>query len=127
MEITTFAYTVGVLELLFGLPLVFYGKQTMKWVDKLLKDELHMRVLGALLTVLGTLVLVNGYEIGTDAEGFIRLLAWLVFLKGLIYAWWPATAARIKKKWLKSEATLTFGGLIATALGVLLMYLGSTM
>ena len=84
-----------------------------------------MRVIGTIITVLGALVLINGYRIGTDPEGIVRLVAWLIFLKGLMWTWWPQTASQIKKKWFKSEAVMTFGGLIATAIGILLVYAGA--
>lgn len=125
MELSTFAYTIGILELLFGLPLLFYSKQTMKFLDKFFKDDVEMRVVGALMTVLGALVLIDGYDISADPKGLVILMAWAVFLKGLMYAWWPQTAVNMKKKFMKSEATLTFGGIAATAIGVLLVYAGS--
>lgn len=125
MELSTFAYTIGVLELLFGLPLLFYSKSTLKFLDKFFKDDVEMRVVGALMTVLGALILVDGYEVHLDPAGLITLMAWAVFLKGLIYTWWPHTAINIKKRFMKSEASLTFAGIAATVIGVLLMYGGS--
>jgi len=125
MELSTFAYTIGIIELLFGLPLLFYSKATMKFLDKFFKDEIEMRVVGVFMTILGALVLVNGYTISADPAGLVTLMAWAVFLKGLIYAWWPQTAVNMKKKFMKSEATLTFGGIAATTIGVLLVYAGS--
>lgn len=125
MELSTFAYTIGIIELLFGLPLLFYSKATMKFLDKFFKDEIEMRVVGVFMTILGALVLVNGYTISADPAGLVTLMAWAVFLKGLIYAWWPQTAVNMKKKFMKSETTLAFGGIAGTAMGVLLVYAGS--
>lgn len=125
MELATFAYTIGIMELLFGLPLLFYSKSTLKFLDKFFKDEVQMRLAGVLMTVLGSLVLIEGFEVSLEPEGLITLMAWAVFLKGLMYAWWPQTAINMKKKFMKSEATLTFGGIAATVIGLLLMYGGS--
>ena len=124
MELSTFANTIGMLELLVGLPLVFYSKSFMKWVDKTMKEETLMRVIGALITVLGGLVIIDDYMITADMEGFVRLVAWLIFLKGILWTWYPQTAVKIKKKWAKNDAVLTFGGLAAVAVGVLLLYAG---
>ncbi|MCB9808489.1 hypothetical protein H6770_04520 [Candidatus Peribacteria bacterium] len=126
MELSTFAITIGVLEILIGLPLVLYPKSTMKWLDKMFKEELMMRTLGALMTVLGALVVIQNYEVSVTVEGGIRLVAWLTFFKGITWAWWPETAVRMKKKWGKSQQRMTFGGVMATAIGMLLMY-GATL
>ncbi len=127
MELHTFAYTVGIMELLIGLPLLFYSKSVMKWIDKLFKDEPMMRVLGAFMVILGGLVLINGYEISSSPAGLVTLVAWLTFLKGVVWSWYPQTAINMKKKWAKNEALLTFGGLAATGIGFLLMYAGSVL
>jgi uncharacterized protein YjeT (DUF2065 family) len=125
MELSTFAYTIGIIELLFGLPLLFYSKPTVKWLDKAFKDDVQMRVIGGIMTVLGALVLIEGYEISADPAGLVILMAWAVFLKGMMYTWWPQTAVNMKKKLMKSEAMLTLGGIAATAIGVLLVYAAS--
>ena len=125
MELSTFAYTIGIIELLVGLPLLFYTKQTVKWIDKVFKDDVTMRIMGVLMTVLGALVLIEGYEVDLDPEGLVRLIAWATMLKGLMYTWWPQTAAKMKKQWLKGDATLTLGGIAATVVGLLLLYAGS--
>ena len=124
MEISTFAYTVGILELLVGFPLLFYSKKTMKWMDRLTKEDVIMRVIGALMTVLAALVLIDDYRIGSDLEGLVRFVAWLIFLKGILWTWWPETALKIKKRWARSEALLTLGGIIAVCFGVAMMYAG---
>lgn len=124
MELSTFANTVGILELLVGLPLVFYTKPFMKWIDKVMKEEPLMRMMGAIITVLGGLVLLEDFRIYPDIEGFVILIAWLVFLKGIVWTWYPQTAIRMKKKWAKNDAALTLGGLSATAIGLLLLYAG---
>ena len=125
MELSTFAYTIGIFELLFALPMLFYSKQTVKWIDRFFKDDVTVRIVGSLLAVLGALVILEDYEVALTPEGLVRLIAWACFLKGLMYAWWPQTAVRMKKKWLKGDATLTLGGILASAVGVLLLYAGS--
>ena len=124
MELSTFAYTIGVVELLFGLPLLFYTKHTVKWLEKAFKDDVQMRVLGAFMAILGTLVLVEDNVVSLDPRGLVVLMAWMVFLKGLIYSWWPHTATKMRKSFMKNEAALTLGGTAATAIGLLLFYAG---
>ena len=125
MELSTFAYTIGVIELLFALPLLFYSKQTAKWMDKFMKDDVQMRVIGAFMTILGALVILDSPTVSLTAEGLVRLLAWACFVKGIMYCWWPKVAANMKKKWLKEDTMLTVGGVLACAVGILLLYAGS--
>lgn len=125
MELSTFAYTIGILEILIGLPLVFYPKPARKWLDKMLKEELSMRMIGALLAVVAALVLIEDYTVDLTPVGLVLLVAWLTFFKGIMWAWWPQTAVQMKKKWFKGEGMITFGGLAATAIGVLLIYGGT--
>ena len=127
MELSTFAYAIGIFELIFGLPLLFYSKQTMKCVEKAFKDDFQIRFIGVIMTIVGALVLVEKYEISASPEGLVILVAWLVFLKGLIFAWWPQTAITMKKKFMKNEAALTLAGIAATAVGLLLLYAGSVL
>ena len=125
MELQTFAYTIGVLELIVGIPIVFYTKASMKWIDKFMKDDITLRIVGVIFTILSTLVLIEDHTVTAELDGIIRLLAWLLFLKGLMYAWWPQTAIQLKKQWIKNESMLTVGGAAACAIGVLLFYAGS--
>lgn len=125
MELDTFAYTIGIMELLIGLPLLFYSKQAMKWFDAFLKDDTSVRLLGTLLAILGALVLIDGYEVSLDPEGLIRLVAWLCMLKGIMLTWWPKTAMQMKKNWFKGDTMATLGGTLGVAIGCLLMYGGS--
>ena len=124
MELSTFAYTVGILELLVGLPLLFYSRSMMKWLDRMMKEDVTMRMVGGLMVILGGLTLIDDYRIGTDVEGLVRLVAWLIFLKGILWAWWPGAAMELKRKWAKSEALLTLGGILAVAIGIAMMYAG---
>ncbi len=124
MEISTYAYTIGMLELLVGLPLLFYSKKMMKWMDRLTKEDVLMRTIGAIMVILSGLVLIDDYRVGSDVEGLVRFVAWLIFLKGILWTWWPDTVMRLKKKWAKSEALLTLGGIIAVSIGIALMYAG---
>jgi uncharacterized protein YjeT (DUF2065 family) len=126
MELATFAYTIGVIELLVGIPLLFYSKPTLKWLDKFLKaDDVQIRILGAIIAVLGALVLMENYEVSLEPDGLVILVAWLVFLKGVMFAWWPSTAVKMKRKFMKNEAALTLSGITAVTIGLLLMYAGS--
>lgn len=127
MEILTFANSIGILDILIGLPLLLYPKQSRKWLDHLCKEEQLIRIIGALMAMYAGGILLGGYYVDLTPVGLLQLVAWLVFLKGLTWAWFPGFVQQMKKKWLKSDTILTISGLAATAIGSLLVYAGSVM
>jgi hypothetical protein len=127
MDLSTFAYTIGALELLIGIPLLFFPDKAAQWILQCLKDEVHARFLGALLFVLGFLVLVEGYRIGTDVEGFMRLIAWIVAIKGVFLCYQPKKAAELTEGHLNIPALRFLAGFFATVFAILFIMAGNSL
>lgn len=126
MELSTFSLTVGILELLIGIPLLLAGGPALKFLSKVIADDFHMRVLGALFFIICVVTLYReGMTVGTDAEGLITLVAWIGAIKGITAAWQPKTLASLSGSFLKPSMALVLG-VLGTAFGVLLIY-GSTL
>ena len=121
MELSTFATITGIFELIIGIPLIVAGLATNKFIQKVLSNEVTMRIMGAVITVICALVLLDGATIGTDPEGLIRLVAWIGFIKGISAAWRPDILVGISQSFLKQEFLL-LAGIVGTAIGVLLLY-----
>jgi uncharacterized membrane protein len=125
MTLATFAYIVGIIELLFGLPMLVSSKKAAAWIRKAFQDDVLIRVIGALFLVISVLVLLTeGTQIGTDVPGLIRLVAWLTVVKSLIFAWFPDVARDVRDKWLADSGMRTLWGLLATTIGVLFLLAG---
>ena len=122
MELSTFAFILGILELSIGIPIVFAAKDATKILNKFFKDELHLRFSGALMIMIAASVLQDGYQIGSDVAGVLRTVAWLMALKGVFYLWWPDSLGSLRKQFLGSEAGVSFWGMVAVAVGLLLVY-----
>lgn len=127
MDLSTFAYIIGPLELLIGIPLLIKPDTAAKWVLDFVKNHTLMRVLGAVLTVIGVLVLADDYSIGSDAAGLLRLVAWIVLIKGVFLAWYPEKAGELSERHLSVPAMRFVAGFIAVIIGVLFMVAGKTL
>ena len=125
MELSTFAIIIGILELLIGIPLLVAGGPALKFMTKFIADEFHMRVFGAVVFIISVFVLLEGATIGTDPEGLIRLVAWIVAIKGITVAWKPGVLVGLSGSFLRPNFAPIIG-ILGTAIGVLLLY-GSTL
>lgn len=125
MELSTFATVIGMIELLFGIPLLAFPKEASRWIMKLMKDEVDVRLIGGFLFLLGGLVIYENPSIGFDIEGVLRLLAWAVAIKGIFYAWHPEWITSMKIHWLKDHNLALLFGVITVAFGILFIAAGS--
>ncbi|MDD5042023.1 MAG: hypothetical protein PHX87_06540 [Candidatus Peribacteraceae bacterium] len=122
MELQTFAQITGILVLLIGLPLLVKSDATAAFVQALMRSETSLRVMGALIVVLSALTLRQGYAIGTDPAGLLRIVAWIGLVKGVTAAWYPATLARLTHRVFDDTGTRPVLAVVAIAVGALLLY-----
>lgn len=95
MALSGFALTLGVLLYLIGLPLIFTEFEAVAFRRRFLKDEMALRIVGALLIILAVTTLRRQWKITDDLEGLMVFVVWLTFLKGIITAWWPKQCATL--------------------------------
>ncbi|OIO53683.1 hypothetical protein AUJ46_04405 [Candidatus Peregrinibacteria bacterium CG1_02_54_53] len=122
MELQTFAQITGILVLLIGIPLLVKGDATVAFVQEFMQSTLHMRCSGALIVVLSVLTLKEGYSIGTDPAGLIRVVAWLGFIKGITAAWRPDVLKGLSERMLNDASIRPIFGIVSIAMGGLLLY-----
>jgi len=122
MTLTTFAFTIGILELLVGFPFLFASSATTKFLLKLLRNDVFMRTFGLVIVIISALVLRDGAAIGTDASGLIRLVAWISLIKGLSFVWFPSFLVGISEGIFKKAELSPLFGLVAVVFGILLLY-----
>ena len=127
MTLSTFAYFVGALELLIGIPFIVAPAKTLASLKRMMDDEPLMQFMGVLMVIIGFLVLKDNPNVGTDTAGLIRLLAWLVAIKGLAYTWYPAKMRSYADSWLQVPAVRTVGGFVALIIGVLCLKAGGSL
>ncbi len=128
MSLSSFSLIIGVFFYVFGFPLVFLDEQHMAWRRKFLKDENMLRLIAVGVLSIAITTLRRQYQISSDAEGAIVLIAWIVLLKGIFMALLPATfgayRAKMEGALLSSEAMQVFAGFVMVLLGALFTYVG---
>lgn len=122
MELSTFAYIIGTLMFLVCLPMLVSPAKTVAYLKKVIEDDTSLRTWGGIYVVVSVLVLKEGVEIGTDASGLFRLLAWAMFIKGLVIAWSPKSIKPMQMKVLNNKGALPVHAIIGIVVGVLCFY-----
>ncbi|MDD5025749.1 MAG: hypothetical protein PHH13_00020 [Candidatus Peribacteraceae bacterium] len=122
MELSTFSTITGILVLLIGLPLLVAGASTAAFVQQLMRNALCMRITGAVIVILTVLALQQGYRIGTDTAGLLRLVAWIGLVKGITATWFPNVLRGLSERMVNSVALRPVFGAVAIVLGGLLLY-----
>ena len=126
MSLASFCVIVGVWEIVFGLPMLIRPAATIRWLRDTLEDHTTMRLIGFFFLVISVLVLSEGARVGTDGPGLVRLLAWLTGGKCLLLCWWPRQFRRMTDLWFSNAAVVRCFGVLATAIGVWLLDLSSS-
>jgi len=122
MELITFAYIIGTLMLLVSVPLLLSSTKTVAFMKKAIEDDVNIRTYGGLYTIVAVLVLIEGYEIGTDAAGLLTLLAWILLIKGLVVCWYPQKIKPTQMKVLNNKSALPVYAIAGIVIGVLCFY-----
>ena len=122
MELSTFAYIIGTLMFLVCLPMLVSPAKTVAYLKKVIEDDTSLRTWGGIYVIVSVLVLKEGVEIGTDASGLFRLLAWSMFINGLVIAWSPKSIKPMQMKMLNNKGALPVHAIIGVVLGVLCFY-----
>lgn len=128
MSLSSFSLILGVYFYVFGFPLVFSDDKFIAWMKKFTKDENMLRLTAVVIISIAVTTLRRQSMLTFDGEGLIVLLAWIVLLKGLVFAWWPGRLIRMTDSMTKmlfsSQGLLAFVGFVMVLLGALFTYLG---
>lgn len=108
--------------LLLALPLLIASEKTYAFVQEMMRNELHLRCMGGVIVVISALTLREGYTIGTDPAGLIRIVAWLGLVKGITAAWFPHVLTRVSQRALDDAGTRPVLAVVAIAIGGLMLY-----
>ena len=125
MSLAVFSYIVGIVEILLGVPLIIAPDRTMKWMEKMIADDVIIRLVGGFFVVVCALLLMEDMQIGTDVAGLMRLVVWIVLAKCLILAWWPQYMRNILNRFSVMPAFCYFMGFLATIVGVIFILAGN--
>lgn len=127
MTLSTFSYTIGMIELLVGVPLLMYPDATIAWFLNAMKQDVLIRSLGVVFLLICFFVLKEDASIGTDIGGLVRLVAWLGALKSLILAWFPERLLAVSERWLQHRALRASAGVVKCIAGILFLLAASAL
>lgn len=125
MTLSTFAYIIGFLEILVGVPLIIAPDKTMSWLRKMLDEDALIRVTGAAFIIIGFFVLKDDYSVGTDVPGLIKLVAWITVIKSVIFCWFPQYGRRMHDRFAVIPALRFIWGFLAVIVGCLFFAAGN--
>ena len=121
MPLATYCLILGVVEILFAVPMLVRPQQTAKWFLELKNNDPIIRIVSAPFLIMGILVLSRDASVGFPLAGLARLLVWLICVKSLILSWWLLQHARIAEKFLTGLLTQYLAGVVAAAWGLLFL------
>ena len=128
MSLSSFSLVIGVFFYVYGFPLVFSDETYVVWWKKLTKDQNMLRILATAFIAISVTTLRYHWRITPDGEGIIVTVAWIVFLKSIFVAWWPAMFVKLHGRsydYLLAVPSLqAFAGFLMVLLGALFTYFG---
>lgn len=127
MTLSSFAMVIGIACYLIGFPLIFSEARTIAWKKKFFKDDVALRLSGAICTIIAGVLLRRQWAITGDAEGLVVFVAWLVLVKGVITTWWPETCMSVlswEEKTMRAPVWKVVYGVVLVLIGGLFTYFG---
>ena len=118
------AQALGLYFLIVGFALISNGDQLKGLVSKILEDDALLFVTGFIALILGVLMVISHNLWVMDWRIVITLVAWLMFIKGVVRVVFPKKAVNISKKWIKSNTAYYTTSVIVLLLGFFLGYHG---
>ena len=131
MSLSTFAYTLSAIELVLAIPLLLSPDKTKEWLYKLKDDAVVLPLVGGLTFILCFVTLSSsfsagqGLAVGLTVAGLVRLVAWLVMIKGLVIFWCPGHYGRRIERIFSRPLLPRLLGVVVLVFGVLLVLAGN--
>ncbi len=127
MPLSTFAFAIGIIECVVGLPMMLFPRATGAWLLGLMEEERLLRVLSVLSLILCGLVLLENPSVSLETDGLVRLVAWMGAIKGLLHCWFPKVLGGLGRAMLSRPAVVSAFGLFAIGFGGALFWAGMSL
>ncbi len=125
MEISLLlAQVMGLYLLLEGIVILARQKFVVNIVNDLSNNKALMFVTGAMVFILGLLVVLNHNVWEASWQVIPTLIGWGMIIKGITIFFIPNIVLSLAKKFAKNRNLAVFAGVIAIAFGAYLVYVG---
>ena len=121
MILTLFLARVFGVYLLIAAAMIFANRTALMLGVEAMFKERFAQLMAAMVSILGGLVLVNLHQDWTSlASSIISVIGWLIFAKGLLYAFLPHAKLAALTKVMTERMWYTMDGILALAFGLYL-------
>lgn len=119
--LTLFLARVFGIYFLIAAAMVFANRASLMIGVEAMFKERFAQMLAGMISLLGGLILINLHQdYSTITAGIISVIGWLIFLKGLMYAFLPQARLAMLTKVVTERMWYTMDGLLALVFGVYL-------
>ena len=118
------AQVMGLYLLLEGLVVLTRRKFVLHIVNDISQHKAMMFVTGAMVFILGLLVVLNHNVWEASWRVVPTIIGWAMVIKGAMLFFVPNTMLARAKKFAKNRNKMVLAGIVAVAVGAYLMYIG---
>ncbi|MES2014653.1 MAG: hypothetical protein V4437_02450 [Patescibacteria group bacterium] len=125
MELTVLLSRIfGMYLIIMAIMIFTHRKGLMVSVEAMFKEH-FAQLVAAMVSILGGLIFINVYQDWSSVPaGIISTIAWLILIKGLLYAFFPEVRLAKFTKLFTERGWYTMDGLLAFGLGIYLTGFG---
>jgi uncharacterized membrane protein len=118
------AKLMGLYLMLEGLVLLTQRKAVIHIVNDLSRERALMFVTGAMVVILGLLVILNHNIWDGTWRVLPTLIGWILVVKGILVLFVPGIMMNFGKKFAQKRNLAVLSGVVALAVGAYLVYVG---
>ena len=121
MELTLILSRVFGVYFLIAAVMIFTNRKALMVGILAMFKERFAQLIAAMVSILGGLIFINLYQDwSTLASGILSTIAWLILLKGLLYAFLPEVRLAKLSRRLTERSWYTMDGILALVIGIYL-------
>lgn len=119
------AKALGLYLLIISLSILFNKNRMPAIINGIIQNPALQLILGFNVLIIGILLVVShNVWSGTTWQIVISVIAWIIFIKGLLYVAFPRVLQSMTNTFMSSTAMLYFSILVNLILGLYLCYYG---
>jgi len=118
------AQVIGLYMVLEGLVMLTQRKFILNIVDDMSNHKALMYAVGAMLTILGLLIVLNNNIWEASWRILPTIIGWLMLIKGVAIFFVPKIVIKRAKRFAKNRNMAVLVGIVVLAIGAYLVYVG---